>query len=575
MLWNVDQDSPQFGQPIGQPFKGHVGHVRDLTFSPDGRLLASASLDETIILWDVDDGSPTFGQSVGEPLAGHSEPVLSLVFSPDGRTLISGSVDDKVIFWDVDSHEATGQSLVFDENIYDLAFTPDGQTLVVASGLEIILWDLVGDEQVGEPLARHTDAISSIGFGSDGRLLISAGRDGRILLWDLAGASTMGRLLQGPSEDILLIAFSDDGQQLMATGCRQSDCADLEIQEWNVEAGQLSREPAPVGDYPSTVEWLSGPVAGHFDPGGEGLNLSYKNNAIVRWDTNTGQRMGQPLTTEDDAVDPTSGASLLAMSADGQTLAAAGCAGVTCGMKVWLWDLTKTEPIERILFGIDGPPHAVSMSPDGRYLAISTHWRQKLIWDITDGEMVGEFLVQDEIWDQSDVRHLTFSHDGRVLAAGNTAGTIRLWDTSSAQPIGGPLEGSPGAIVDLAFSPDGRLLAAGGCGQEIASNLEYMNCRPGWVSLWDLEGDPPTVVLLPSIHDELVWDVAFSPDGQSLASAGGDGNIILWEVKAIRETLIAAACLQAGRNMTPAEWQRYFGDEAYRPTCPDLPVPGQ
>ena len=68
-----------------------------MAFSPDGKTLASASWDKTVILWDVASRTP-----LGEPLKGHQDAVYSVAFSPDGKTLASASWDQTVILWDVD-----------------------------------------------------------------------------------------------------------------------------------------------------------------------------------------------------------------------------------------------------------------------------------------------------------------------------------------------------------------------------------------------------------------------------------------------------------------------------------------
>ena len=90
-VWDTDGPSPR--RPIGV-LVGHAGLVHAITFSPDGRRIATGGADQTIRIWDAE----TFEELT--VLTGHRQYVWSLAFSPDGQTLVSGSGDSTVRLWD-------------------------------------------------------------------------------------------------------------------------------------------------------------------------------------------------------------------------------------------------------------------------------------------------------------------------------------------------------------------------------------------------------------------------------------------------------------------------------------------
>jgi hypothetical protein len=167
------------------------------------------------------------------------------------------------------------------------------------------------------------------------------------------------------------------------------------------------------------------------------------------------------------------------------------------------------------------------------------------------------------------VTSVAFSPEGELLASERADSTIRLWDPYTGEYIGPPLiSGHNGEVTSLAFNPDGALLASGGCAERMDTGF----CSMGEIRLWDAHTGEQIVAPL-SGHTRSVLSVAFSPDGELMASATDEGVIRLHDTDIA--SWIDRACQRAGRNLTTLEWQTFFPNEAYRETCPHWSEPGE
>jgi WD40 repeat protein len=202
--WDVSQ------RKLIATLTGHNSWVSSVAFSPDGRMLASGSYDDTIRLWDV------LQRKLIAMLTGHTKSVTSVAFSPDGRIIASGSTDDTIRLWDVSQRKLIATLTGHTGFVYSVAFSPDGRML--ASGSvdgTIRLWD-ASQRKLIATLTGHTGYVYSVAFSPDGSLLASGSHDKTIRLWDVSQRKLIATLT-GHTYSVSSVAFSPDGS-LLASG---------------------------------------------------------------------------------------------------------------------------------------------------------------------------------------------------------------------------------------------------------------------------------------------------------------------------------------------------------------------
>ncbi|MEG3862411.1 AAA-like domain-containing protein [Microcoleus sp. herbarium12] len=457
-IWGIDGT-------LLKTLEGHNATVYSVSFSPNGRLLASASGDNTIKLWSLESNQV-------KTLSGHSEPVLSVCFSPDGRLLASASDDSTIKIWSLERGSLLTTLKGHQKSVLSVSFSPDSKTIASASSDNTVkLWSLDGREL--KTLNGHSDTVLSVSFSLDGKTIASASLDKKIKLWNRDGS--LSRTLEGHDSGVYSVKFSPDGKTLASAS------GDKTIKLWSRANGsELLTFKGHTG----------GIISLSFSPDSKTIASASEDYTIKLWSTD--RTLLNTLKSHDNRVFSVS------FSPDGKTLASAS---VDKTVKLWGSKGRLLKNLDRHIDKV----YNISFSPDGKTIASASEDKTIKLWSL-DGKELKTLNGHSNA-----VTSVSFSPDSKTIASASDDKTIKLWNLDGKQLKS--LEGHNAAVKSVSFSPDGKTIASASYDKTI--------------KLWSKDGRELKTL---KGHQDVVNSVSFSPDGKTIASASNDKTIKLWNL---------------------------------------------
>jgi WD40 repeat protein/uncharacterized caspase-like protein len=511
---------------------GHNSDVVAVNFSADGKLLATASLDNTIKIWEVS-AAATGNVNLARTLSVNALPVESAAFSGDGRALAVGG-PNTVSVWELNTGVAL-RTITMPaapaRDINDLTqpprgvFSAGGRLIAAQNGAnEVKLWETRSGRELKSFRLSPGKKFAGGGVSPDGRwvaLAENSPADSTSGAASPPGTSSeeMKKLQDETSERMARGGKKPNQKSPPQTGISAADLSQLEKMAENFDTAQLEKmieqldKAAASGDQKKMMEAIS-QMTGDVTSGLPGMmELSGQSLGVNLWNMNAA---GGPRSLPAPPKSAIAGdVARFAFNNDGRLLASA-----PGSRSIKINDVASGRELFTLATERGVAVDTLAWSADGRMLA-SSHMELRAGANLTD--VAGTYDFSIRLWDAASGRELrtmsghganihalAFSPDGRILASSGFDAAVKLWDTATGREIA-TLNGHSLPVKSLAFSSDGKLLVSGG--------------DDGGARVWDVRSGE-TLATLVTMGDGADWLVV-TPDGLFDGTPGAWSRI-LW-----------------------------------------------
>ncbi|CBN58445.1 AAA-like domain-containing protein [Kamptonema sp. PCC 6506] len=412
-------------------FTGHTNSVWSVSFSPDGKFLATGSGDNTAKLWSTETKTELY------TFTGHTNWVTSVSFSSDGKFLATGSYDNTAKLWSIETKAELHTFIGHSQSVTSVSLSADGKYLATGSEDNTAkLWSIETKAEL-HTFIGHSQSVRSVSLSADGKYLATGSDDNTAKLWSIETKEALHTFI-GHTQSVRSVSLSVDGKYL-ATG------------SWDKTAKLWST--ATKAGIHTFIGHTNSIWSVSLSSDGNYLATGSSDNTAKVWLTETKKEL-HTFTCQTDLVMSVMSVSL---SADGKYLATG-----SWDKTAKLWS-TATKAEIHTFIGHTNWVWSVSLSADGKYLATGSEDKTAKLWSIETKEALQTFTGHTH-----SVRSVSLSADGKYLATGSFDNTVKLWDLSGnlIADFIGYKDGvqfieieSP--VFSVCFTPDGKYLAAG------------------------------------------------------------------------------------------------------------------
>lgn len=488
------------------PLLGHKYGVTCVRFSPQGTMLASASIDGSTVLWNVQTGVRihTFIQTSGGA-------VRICRFAPDSTLLVTAGDDGSVCIWNLIHRNLLRTFQQHEGTIQAVSFTPDSCCFTTGCSLGVMkLWhvkdsddenSLVSLDDVHDLGIMSSDFLPIQEVAEDGEqlfrkyILATCGNDHLVKIWSVyvgkklkhisstPASISLVRVLTGHSSGVTCVRYSPTGAYLASTGL------DKTCHIWDFDGNCLTILDGHLRYIACCA----------FSRDGNLLATGSNDKTLILWN------VGGNWDLDSELVKPCSALRHYANSKEEDI-------HLEEQEVVNLAERDKNEV--KLLQRLDKPEGDLNSCHFFGNDLFASGCGDNLIyvWSRTEEGRFEELDVSPLEGHQYAVHQVEFSPSGTLLASCSLDGTAVLWDVTTGKSASPNIRCNGSSIRTCRFSPDGHLLVTAGDDEKaMVWNVNSMEC-----------------VMICEGHRDSIVEVAFTPDSQFLVSACSDGNFKLW-----------------------------------------------